>query len=376
MKKALIITTVSGFVPQFEMENVALLQALGYEVHYASNFKVAVYKYEKSIFVKNNIIEHQIDFARSPYAIAKNIRAYQQLKKLVMSIKFDLIHCHTPMGGVIARLVAMKNYTGQLIYTAHGFHFFKGAPLVNWLIYYPVEKLLSRYTDYLITINAEDYNRARKFHAKNIVYIPGVGIDCRSKINTVSDREKKLKDLNIPNNYNIVLSVGELIKRKNYDIALEAFKKAKLKNTIYLICGNGVYYDKLIKKAHKLALDEKVTFLGYRTDVYEIMNCASVFFFPSKQEGLSVALMEAMAAGLPIVCSNIRGNADLINSTNGGFMYHPRDVAGFSKALVRILSDPVLANKMGESNKKGIAKFDKSHSRKIMENIYRRISSI
>ena len=374
MKRVLIVTTISGFLPQFEMDNVELLQELGYEVHYASNFMVPVYEYDKDVFKNKNIIKHHIDFVRSPYAIAKNIKVYYQLKNLLNTISFDLIHCHTPMGGVMARLVSKKNYKGKIIYTAHGFHFFKGAPLKNWLLYYPIEKYLSRNTDYLITINKEDYRRARKnFHARNTVYVPGVGIHCNKINNIVVNKQKKLKELNIPENCNIVLSVGELIKRKNYDVALEAFASAKLENTVYVICGDGVCCNELKMKTRKLNIENRVFFLGYRKDVCDIMKCADVFFFPSKQEGLSVALMEAMAAGLPIVCSYIRGNVDLIQNSEGGLMCHPMDVKAFSEALSKILSNPDLAKKMRDSNRQAIASYDKSYIRKMMERIYRNI---
>lgn len=373
MKKALIVATVSGFVPQFELDNVDILQKMDYEVHYASNFNVSVYEYDRDTFEKKNIIKHQIDFVRSPYAITENIKVYRQLKKLIKTVDFDLIHCHTPMGGCIARLAAGRHFKGKIIYTAHGFHFYKGASLKNWLLYYPVEKYLSRNTDCLITINKEDNNRAKKFHSRKIMYVPGVGIDI-SKINSTEvDRENKLRELNIPANYNIILSVGELIKRKNYEIALKAFAAAGLKNTVYIICGNGAYYKKLKEKAYKLNVDKKVFFLGYRKDIYEIMKCADVFFFPSRQEGLSLALMEAMAAGLPVVCSNIRGNVDLIKDAKGGFLYRPMDVEGFSKALLRIISDPDLAKRMGNLNRQAVAGFEKSIVRKMMEDIYRNI---
>ncbi|MBO5278732.1 MAG: glycosyltransferase, partial [Lachnospiraceae bacterium] len=162
MKRVLIVTTVSGFVPQFEMNNVRILQEMGYEVHYASNFKNPHYGKDNHRLEGTGVVCHQVDFVRSPFRFIQNMRAYAQLRKLMRENQFQMVHCHTPMGGVLARLAARKyRRTGtKVLYTAHGFHFYKGAPVFNWLFYYPVEWLLARWTDVLITINEEDYQRA------------------------------------------------------------------------------------------------------------------------------------------------------------------------------------------------------------------------
>ena len=191
-RKALLVTHVSGFVPQFEMNNVRILQRLGYEVHYASNFHTPSYGTDNHRLDGTGIVRHQIDFVRSPFD-AKNRLVYRQIVDLMRREHFSLVHCHTPMGGVMARLAAHASQTGPVIYTAHGFHFFKGAPWKNWLFYYPMEKFLSRYTDQQICINREDYELAkRRFHAKYVDYIPGVGID-GSWFRTFGDKERQRK---------------------------------------------------------------------------------------------------------------------------------------------------------------------------------------
>lgn len=179
-RKALIITTVSGFLPQFEMDNIKLLQGLGYEVHYASNYHIPFYGKDNSRLDGTGIIRHQIDFVRSPFKIRKNLIVFAQMRKLEKQKNFSIVHCHTPMGGLMGRVVfgIFGKRKTKILYTAHGFHFFQGASLKNWIFYYPVEKFLSRWTDTLITINKEDYHRAKtSFHAKKTEYVPGVGID-------------------------------------------------------------------------------------------------------------------------------------------------------------------------------------------------------
>ena len=330
MKKALIVTTVSGFVPQFEMNNVKILQEIGYEVHYASNFHNVSYGVDNRRLEGTGIIQHQVDFSRSPFMLFEFIHAYKQMKKLLVEEDFSLLHCHTPVAAVIARLVA-RSYRKKgmkVIYTAHGFHFYKGAPLQYWLLFYPVERFLARYTDILITINKEDYERAKKF-SKNkqvkVEYLPGVGIDISywsGKDLTDKEREeirqKTRKELGVLNSEKMLLSVGELIPRKNHISVIEGLVKWRathgdLAPFHYFICGQGVLKEELQKLIIEKDMEDCITLLGYRTDIRNILYATDLFIFPSKQEGLPVALLEAIAAGVQVKASNIRGNRELYN---------------------------------------------------------------
>ncbi len=322
MKRVLIVTTVSGFLPQFERNNVRILQEMGYEVHYASNFTNPHYGKDNYRLQGSGIVCHQVDFVRSPFRIIRNVKAYAQLKKLMQANPFHIIHCHTPMGGVLSRIAARKYRRSgtKVLYTAHGFHFYKGAPVINWLCYYPVEWLLSRWTDVLITINEEDYQRAKRFPLpKNgrLKKVNGIGIDIEGYRNIRVNREEKRRELGIsPADY-LLVSVGELTKRKNHQAvvcALASIRNECLEKRMrYLICGEGPERGHLEKLIQENGLQEIVQMPGYRTDVREILTVSDCFVFPSKQEGLPVALMEAMAAGLPCICSDVRGNRDLVN---------------------------------------------------------------
>lgn len=292
--------------------------------------------YEVHVAAKNDFINEQciipncdkyydIKFARFPFSKA-NINAYKELKKLIQENNYDIIHCHTPVAGVLTRLAARNSKNTTAIYTAHGFHFFKGALLVNWLIYYPVERFCAKYTDKLITINKEDYERAKRFKLRNngkVYYVPGVGINLEKIQNLKVDVKQKKKELAIPENIPVLLSVGELIKRKNHETVLKALNQIKDKKFIYLICGRGVLMEHLQNLTKQLGLESKVKFLGFRKDIAEICKTADLFIFPSYQEGLPVALMEAMAAGLPVIASNVRGNRDLIAKES---LFEPNDV--------------------------------------------------
>ena len=261
--------------------------------------------------------------------------------------------------------------SNPFFYTAHGFHFFKGAPILNWLIYYPVEKWLARYTDTLITINKEDYERAKsKFKAKRVEYVPGVGIDLK-KFNTVKvDRDLKRSQLGLPKEAFVVLSVGELNKNKNHEVIIRAIAKIDNPDIHYIVCGEGPLKGYLIDLSEDLGIKNRVHLLGIRKDIAEICKVSDLFTFPSYREGLSVALMEAMANGLPVVCSNVRGNSDLIEDGKGGYLIEPVDVEGFAKYIKGLIEDSRLKSEFGDFNHKKIENYSIENVLKEMEEIY------
>lgn len=364
MKKALIITTVSGFVPQFEMNNVKILQKLGYEVHYASNFKNPFYGKDNSRLKNTNIFCHQVDFERSPYKLKSNWNSYKQLMRLEKENSFDLVHCHTPMGGALGRLVFGRDKRCKCVYTAHGFHFFKGAPLKNWLLYYPIEKWLSKYTDVIITINKEDYKRAKGFYAKKVEYVPGVGIDTGKFRKDELIRNKIRKKYGLHEDTIILLSVGELNKGKNHKAVIKALRHMD-RNICYFICGKGnerKYLEGLVKRMN---LEDRVFLLGYVRDIYKVYQLADIFVFPSLREGLPVSLMEAMSCGLPCIVSNIRGNRELVKPKKGGVLLD----SFYSKALEKALKK--VKKNMGGYNRRKIKNcYSKERIVKKMRLIY------
>lgn len=386
MKKVLLVTTVSGFIPQFELNNVRILQNMGYEVHYAANYHTPSYGNDNHRLDGIGIVRHQIDFVRSPFK-AQNLTVYRQLSHLMKQEHFDLVHCHTPMGGVMARLTAHATHTAPVVYTAHGFHFYHGAPLLNWLCYYPMERFLSLFTDQQICINQEDYELARKnFHAKHVDYIPGVGIDltCIPDFTNAEIQQKK-ESLGLPTDKIIILSSGEMIKRKNHETAIRAIAKLPEQYPIhYIICGHGKLNEYLHQLVQTLHLENKVTFLGYREDMLEILQIADLFLFPSYQEGLPMSLLEAMASGLPILCSDIRGSRDLMGPVlkelpnykqcAGGIMIKQADnTKGYVQALQQLLDSASTLKDLGQQNALRSKDFSLQTVSHIMQGIYQRL---
>ena len=315
MKKFLIVAHYSRFLVQFEMNNVHILQSMGYEVHYATNYENEDMYADAPERIRNEgVILHQIDFVRSPYNILANVKAYNQLVQLMEKEQFAGVHCHTPMAGVLARMAANKTKTKPVLYTAHGFHFYKGCPIQNTLIYKTAEWYFSRYTDALITINEEDYQAAKRFPLRGNAYkIPGVGVDVEKIQNLKIDRIKKRQELGIPEDAFLMVSVGELIGNKNHIVAIKAFIKANISNSYYIICGEGEAKEYLQNVINENNAHEKIHLLGFRKDIAEILKISDLFIFPSKREGLGLAAVEALAAGLPVIAADNRGSKEYYN---------------------------------------------------------------
>ena len=314
--RILYVSTISNTINAFMIPHIKMLFEQGHHVDIACNIQREI---DKGL-VELGCRVHDISFSRSPLN-KTNVKAYRDLKNLIIDQKYDLVHTHTPVASAITRLVC-KNIKGtKVFYTAHGFHFHKRAPIKNWLIYYTLEKWLAKHTDTLITINKEDYERAKsKFKAKRVEYIPGVGLDIDKFTNVVVDKAGKRQELGLPEDAFVILSVGELNKNKNHEVVIRAIAKLNNPNIHYVICGKGSLESYLKRLALELGIHEKVHLLGYRTDVVQIYKVSDLFIFPSQREGLPVSLMEAMASGLPVICSDIRGNSDLIDNKVEGYL--------------------------------------------------------
>ena len=357
MKKLLFVSNISNNVGSFVVASIAAAKKCGFEFYYAANWdgatKEQIAEDEKKYGIK---IVH-IDLDRSPYS-TKNIKAYKQLVDLINKEKIDYIHCNTPVGGVLGRLAGEKCKVKKIVYEAHGFHFYEGATKKNWMIYYPVEKWLAKKTDAIITINNEDFERAKTFKLKNngqVYYVPGVGMDLSQYNVPDTVREIKRNELNLKDTDFALISMGDLIDRKNYKIAIEVVAKLNNPHVHYFICGKGPEEVNLKKLAENLGVDKQVHFLGFRNDIKELLKASDTFLFTSKQEGLARSLMEAMASKIPCVVSKIRGNTELIVNNENGFLCSGLD--DYVNAINKIMQSPDLAYKIKEKGYKHLNNF-------------------
>lgn len=380
MKKVLIVASVISFIEWFNRENVDFLREdMQCEVHIACNLDYLddtdedrTKEYVNKL-TEQGVILHNVRFARSPLK-KENIAAYKQLKQIIDGERFDLIHCHTPAASMMTRLAAKKaRKNGTVVmYSCHGFHFHNASKKRNWLIYYPIEKWLSRYCDYIVTINKEDYKRAQTFHAKNVRYIPSVGVDI-NKIKAVTiDKKAYQKELGIPDGGVMLLSIGELIERKNHETIIKALPLVP-EQIYYVICGKGVLREYLEELAKKLGVENRVIFLGFRQDIPQLCHAADISAFPSKIEGLGLAGIEAMAAGVPLVASNVHGILDYVIDGETGYACEPTDVKGFAKAIEKLALDEQLRESMKPACLKAVDPFEKANALQVMHTIYREV---
>jgi glycosyltransferase EpsD len=357
MKKVLFVATVVRLhLNLFHLPYLRWFHDQGWQVDVAANND---YENPEDCVIPCCDHHYVLPFERSPFKKG-NLEAYRQLKALLDREHYDMIHCHTPMGSVITRLAAgsARNKGTKVLYTAHGFHFYDGAPVPNWLLYYPVERLLSRRTDLLITMNSEDHRRAKTFHAKRTEMVNGVGIDLSRFSEAAPEQKAQVRrELGLKEGDIFAFTVGNVIPRKNQAVLIRAARELADPRFHLFIAGDGPLEGELKALARELGVEDRVHLLGFRRDVYRLSSAADIFLFSSRQEGLSVSVMEAMACGLPIVASSIRGNTDLIDPGQGGFLVEPNDATGFADAIRRILTEPGIREQMKAHNLEKIRRY-------------------
>lgn len=289
--------------------------------------------------------KYNVCFSKSPTSL-DNLKAYRFMKQLLKKEDYDIISTHTPLASFFTRMAA-EGLRTKVIYTAHGFHFYQGAPLKNQLIYRNMERLAAHHTDRLVTINQEDYKAAQQFHYRpggHAVYIPGVGVDLSRIEAARTDRRVIRKRLGLPEDAFVMISVGELNQNKNHLFVMNALQKELREDPMlyYVICGTDLWHGTYAEKIKELGLEGKVMLLGYRNDIYELLYGMDLFLCPSFREGLPVCVIEAMAAGVPVIASDVRGNHDLIESGADGYLYPVNDAELFRKEYHTLRRDPAM----------------------------------
>ena len=363
-KKIMMVATTDNMIWQFLLPHIKHLQDLGNKVECVCD-KTGFWFDE--LQDKYGLKMHQISFARNPLSL-KNLKGYKELKKLQKQEKYDLVYCQQPVGGLMGRLIA-KKFKLPCIYTAHGFHFFKGNSKIKNFIFRNVEKYLSKYTDILVTINEEDYQAALSFKAKKVYKISGIGFD-GNKYPETKTRSEIRKELGLKDEF-VLLTVAEFIKRKNYDTMLRTIAELKEENIKFLVCGTGRDKEEIEKLIKDLKIENKVSLLGYRKDINNVMTAADAFFLASHQEGLTLSIIEALNFGLPVITSNVRGNQDLVEDAQGGIVCSENDYKTFAQKIKILLNDKDMQKSMSKINKENAKQYSISNVKKELEEIYK-----
>lgn len=373
MSKRILVTSTDLMMIQFLVPHVINLSQNGFEVEIACSdvggrmdeIRQALKEYVKKI--------HVVRLVRSP-ASPTNLKGYQDMKKVINGGHYDIIWTNEPVMGVITRLAARKarkNGT-KVVYMVHGFHFYKGAPAVNWMVFYPVERFASRFCDEIVTINREDYRRAEKMHAEKVKYIHGIGVN--TKRLKISEKKINIRiELGLRSEHFLVLSVGELNRNKNHKVIIRALGMLKDNQIHYIICGKGDQLEYLKTLAEKQNVSDNVHFLGYRNDVVDICSQSDVFVLPSYREGLSLASLEAMHCGLPLITSNVRGAEDYLENGKSGYICPADSADNFAVAIKSLKDNDELRLSCGKHNKKTVEPFCLDSVKKEILSFFRNI---
>lgn len=369
--KILLTATVQSHICQFHRPLVEMLHEHGCEVHVAARDNLAEKNGLKLDFVEKVF---DVPFQRSPFSL-KNINAYKMLKKIINDGDYDVIHCNTPVGGILTRMAAKKarKHGTKVFYTAHGFHFYKGAPKKNWLVYYPIEKHFAKLTDKLITITTEDFNLAKNKFRTEVVRMHGVGVD-ENRFFAISLEEKlKLKsEMGFSDDQPIILNVGELLPNKNQKMAIRAMKKITeaYPSAILIIAGNGPEREKLEKEIATLGLQDNVTMLGYCTHLQDYQHISDILVACSYREGLPLNVVEAMLSGTAVVASNNRGHRELIKDGETGYMVDCDDYSSMADKVVQLISDSNKCTELVYAAEKCAFQYNYSSVKKELTIIY------
>lgn len=379
-KKILIVTSVWGFVAKFGKEDVRILQESGYEVHYASNINNPIYQFPENVYEEMNVVFHDIDIWQSPFGIKHNARAIKQIRDLVKEEGISIIHCHTPSGGLVARLAGI-GLPVKVIYTVHGFHFYHGAGKLHNFIYHSIEKFLSFFTDIIVTVNQEDYKAAGKMHQrKGTFQIPGVGLDREFFYEaSLEEREEARKQLSVLDKF-LILSVGELRENKNPEVIIRALAVLKEKGMEvsrfrYGLLGAGKQEPELRNLIKEKGLEDVVCFYGYQSDVRPYLRAADILAFPTIREGLGMAALEAMAMGIPVLAADNRGTREFMVDGENGYVCkrnHPYDYAKLIEKMYEEQDKWSTNTEKRKEIRKSTENFDKKNTITVMREVYGR----
>lgn len=369
-KKILLIATVQSHICQFHRPLVAMLHEHGCEVHVAARNNLA----EKN-GLKLDFVEQVFDvpFQRSPFS-PKNFKAYQQLGKIIDEGGYDVIHCNTPVGGVLGRLAARKarKHGTKVFYTAHGFHFYKGAPKKNWLIWYPVEKFMCRYTDKLITINEEDFHLAQSKFPVESFHIHGVGVSTeRYHLHSAAEEETLRSKEHLSAEDFVVLCTGELNANKDQQTLIRAavLCRDRIPELKVLLAGNGPLESALRDQIANQHAEGFIRLLGYRTDLERIVPAADVIVSCSHREGLGLNLIEGMLCGKPVIAAENRGHRELAEDGVTGYLFPAGDDCALSEKLIALYNGGNL-QKPGQTGYEKAQLYTDANVRKELENVY------
>lgn len=376
--KALLLAAMGSVHRQHNKANIKALKEIGAIIYLAANFGTDTPREKNNTqFVAEckrdgiNIID--IPFRRGGFIT--NIFQIPVLNKFLKREKFDIVHVHTETGGFMLRLSCLiqSKCNTKFVYTPHGMSFWKGSSLKSQLVYRPLERWICSAMDMNLGMNMEEVENLEQWNKRTAHYVHGVGLDVARMQNPVRSREQMREEFGLTESDKFIASIGELDDNKNHITVIKALATLGRKDFKYVVCGVGPNKDMLLAEAEHMGLKENVILAGYRSDIPDVLNAADIFVFPSFHEGMPVSALEAMACGLPIICSEIRGNVDIIREGDNGYLFQPSDVETLARKLEYLLDDTEKRKVMGLKNKEDVKDFSLESVTEELKRIYKSV---
>ena len=323
---------------------------------------------------------HDVEWSRSPWRLDNFTRSLRRVREVVRAGRYDLVHVHTPVAAFLAR-AALRGLrrTGRgprVVYTAHGFHFYRGAPPARAALFRGAERLAGRWTDGLLVINPEDHAAALERRIvtdeRRVWLVPGVGVDTTTLAAERIDADVVARTraaLGIPTQARVLLFAGEFNPGKRQRQAVAALARLG-RADVHLVCaGEGPLRQATRELADSLGVGGQVHLPGFRTDVPALMRMADALLLLSEREGLPRSVLEAMALRVPTIGTRVRGIRDLLGG-GCGLLVELDDAAGTAAAIARLLDEPGLGDRLATAAHRRVLEYDLARVLELHEQIY------
>lgn len=376
MKKALMLAPMGSVHRRFNQANIAALQSLGLQVELCANFENGDGpEIHNQSFVEEcgirGVKTHSIPFAR--HSLTGSLKCLSQLKELLSREQYDLVHTHTETGGLLLKLAHSEKGKSKFIFTPHGMSFWKGSSLKSQLVYRPLERWICSAMDMNLGMNMEEVENLEQWNKRTAHYVHGVGLNVARMQNPSRSREQMREEFGLTESDKFIVSIGELDDNKNHITVIKVLATLGRKDFKYVVCGVGPNKDMLLAEAERMGLKDNVILAGYRSDIPDVLNAADIFVFPSFHEGMPVSALEAMACSLPVVCSAIRGNVDVVKDGDNGYLFKPSDVDTLSRQIALLMDNEALRQQMGAKNKEIVREFSLEAVTEELKAIYSKV---
>ncbi len=370
MKKALLIASVQSHIAQFHRPLIKVLKEKGYIIDVAARNNLDE---KNGLKIENADHIFDVPFHRSPIK-KQNRGAYARLKKIIDEGDYELISCNTPVASVLTRLAARdaRKKGTRLFYMAHGFHFYNGAPLRNWILYYPIEKVSAHLADTIITITDVDYEFAKKKFSANVVYMHGAGADQNKFLSVTPEKNESFRHMMDYDQHFVILCTGELNSNKNQSTLIKAMPLVLQKHpeTLLLMAGNGPKHDDLQKLIDSMNLNDQAILINYHPDIEIYTNACDLVVSVSFREGLPMNIVEGMICRKPVLVSHNRGHDQLVDDQVNGMFAKADDPQDIAEKIVYLIEHPEVREKLADAGRETAKLYQMDHIEKEIRKIY------